>query len=58
MLAPLTKLTYTKQIFEWTQVEQDSFDKVKRIVACDTFPSYPDFNETFKVHTDAITFQL
>ena len=58
MLAPLTKLTYTKRIFEWTQVEQDAFDKLKRIVARDIFVTYPDFNEKVKVNTDAIAFQL
>ena len=58
MLATLTKLTYTKHIFEWTQVEQDAFDTIKRIVARDIFVTYPDFNEKIKVNTDAITFQL
>ena len=27
-------------------------------MALDTLLTYPDFNETFKVHTDAIAFQL
>ena len=58
MLATLTKLTYTKWVFEWTQVEQDAFEKIKRIVSRDTLPSYPDRIETIKVHTEAITFRL
>ena len=29
-----------------------------RIVARDTSLTYPDFNETFKIQTDAIAFQL
>ena len=40
------------------EVEQDTFDKIKRIVAHDTLLTYPDFNETFKIHTDASAFQL
>ena len=27
-------------------------------MARDTLLTYPDFNETFKIHTDASTFQL
>ena len=40
------------------QVEQDDFDKIKRIVAHNTLSTYPDFNETFKIHNDASAFQL
>ena len=58
MLAPLTKLTSIKRIFEWTQVKQYTFDKIKRILAHETLPTYPDFNETFKIHPNASAFQL
>ena len=57
-LAPLTRLTYIKRRFKWTQVEQDAFEKIKRVVACGTLLNYPDFNETFKIHTDDSAFQL
>ena len=57
-LAPLTKLTYMKRNFKWTQVEQDDFDEIKRIGARDTLLTYPDFNETFKIHTDGSASQL
>ena len=57
-LATLTILTFIKQRFKWTQVEQDDFNMIKPIVALDTFLTYPGFNETFKVHTDASAFQL
>ena len=57
-LAPLTKIIYFKRNFKWTQVEQYYFKKNKRIVARDTLLTYPDFNETFKIHTDASAFQL
>ena len=39
-------------------MEQDAFDEIKRIVARDTLLTYPDFNEAFKIHTDASAFQL
>ena len=58
MLAPLTILTSIKSKFKWTQVEQDSFDEIKQVVDHDTLLTYPDFNETFKIHTDASVFQL
>ena len=40
------------------KVEQDAFKKIKRIVARGTLLTYPDFNETFKIHADASAFQL
>ena len=58
MLAPFTKLISIKRNFEWTQVKQDAFYKIKRILARDTLLTYPDFNETFKIHTNASAFQL
>ena len=58
MLSPLVKLTSIKQIFKWTRVEQDVFEKIKRMVERDTLLTYPYFIETFKIHTDAISFQL
>ena len=57
-LAPLTILTSIKRKFKWTQVKQYAFDKNKQIVARDTFETYPDFNKTFKICTDASAFQL
>ena len=57
-LEPLTRLTSIKRKFKWTQVEKDGFEKITCIMACDTLLTYPNFNETFKIHTDAITFQL
>ena len=57
-LSPLTKLTSNKWRFKWTKVRQDAFNRIKRIVDRDTFLTYPDFNETFKIHTNASAFQL
>ena len=57
-LGPLTKLTYINRKFKWTKVEQDAFDVINCIMALDTLLTYPDFNEAFKIHTNASAFQL
>ena len=58
MLAPLTKLTSIKKKFKWENVEQDSFNKIKQIVARETLLTYPYFNKVFKTRTNAGIFQL
>ena len=57
MLAPLTKLTYIKKKFKWTQVTHDAFDEIKRIFARDTLLGYRNFNKK-KFNTDVSAFQL
>ena len=57
-LAPLTKRMSIKRNFNWTHVKQYAFNKKKRIVAHDTLWTYPNFNETFKIYTNASVFQL
>ena len=57
-LASLTRSTSIKRKFKWAQVEQETFNKINRIVTHDTLLTYPYFNETFKNHTDASTFKL
>ena len=47
-----------KREFKWTQFEQDAFNKIERIVARDTLLTCTDFNETFKINTNASAFQL
>ena len=49
-LASLTRLTSINTKFKRIQVEQDDFDKIKRILARDTLFSYPYFNETVNSH--------
>ena len=44
--------------FKWTKTEQNTFDKIKQILARDNLLTYPDFNEWFKNHTDDSTLQL
>ena len=57
-LVPLTKLSSIKGNFKLTQVGQDAFDKIKRIVDRNTLLTYLDFNETFKIHTNDSKFRL
>ena len=57
-LVPSTILTCIQKKFKWTLVEQDAFNKIKRIVDRDNLLISPDFNETFKFYTDASMFQL
>ena len=58
LLRALTALTSTKVTFKWIDVEQHAFDKIKQIVARDTFLIDLDFNESFDIHTDVSGFQL
>ena len=44
---------YIKVEFKWTKVKQYTFDKIKNIEAHDTSLACTDFNEHFKIHTDA-----
>ena len=39
--------------FKWTKIEQDAFEEIKLILARGTLLAYPDFNEEFKIHTNA-----
>ena len=55
-LSPLTKLMPIKRKFKWTQFKQYAFEKNNWIMARGTILTYPDFNQTFKIHTNASTF--
>ena len=57
-LAPLTKITYSKVKFKWTKIEQYTFDEIKRILVRKSLLTYADFNEEFRIHTNASAFQL
>ena len=57
-LAPLTALTSVNVKWKWTEVEQNAFDTMKRIMARETILAYPDFNLPFEIHTDASKLQL
>jgi hypothetical protein len=58
ILAPLTALTSVNKPWKWTDVEQNAFDTMKRIMARETILAYPNFEKPFEIHTDASAFQL
>ena len=39
-------------------IKEAAFDENKRIFERDTLSTYPDFNERFKIHTDARASQI
>jgi hypothetical protein len=57
-LAPRTHLTSKDVPFQWTDVKQQAFDKMKAIVCCKVLLSYADLNKSFHIHTDASHYQL
>ena len=57
-LAPLTDMTSKQVKWNWTKEHQSSFNTMKRIFSRKVLLSYPDFNETFHIHTDASHTQL
>ena len=58
LLAPLARLTSKKVKFEWTDVEQTSFDEVKKILSREVMLAFPNFSKPFVIHTDASNLQL
>ena len=39
--------------WRWTDVEQNAFDKIKRMISRDVLLAFPDFSKPFVIHTDA-----
>ena len=58
LLAPLTRLTSKGVKCKWKDVEQNSFDEIKRVMSTETLLAYPQFDKPFIVHTDASDTQL
>ena len=58
LLAPLSAMTSSNIKFEWTKEHEESFSKMKKIMARETLLAFPDFNKTFEIHTDASKLQL
>ena len=58
VLAPLTKLTSTKQKWEWGPDQSRAFQTMKRILADGAKLAYPNFSKPFIIHTDASHSQL
>ena len=58
VLAPLTKLAGKNSEWKWTEVEQNAFDTIKRIIARDVLLAFPDFSKPFEIFTDASKHQM
>ena len=58
ILTPLTALVSKNAKWQWTHVEQKSFDTMKQIISQEALLSYPDFSKPFVIHTDASNTQL
>ncbi len=57
-LTPLTALASKIVKFKSTDVEQNPFNTMKRIMARETLLAYPNFNKEFHIHTDASKVQI
>ena len=57
-LGSLTKLCSTKVKFKWTDVENNAFIAMKKIVVHDVLLYYPNFSGKFIIHTAASNTQL
>ena len=58
LITPLTMITSKDAKWEWNDVHQNAFNKIKQIVARETLLAYPDFSKPFVIHTDASHTQL
>ena len=58
VLSPLTSMTSKQAKWNWDAKCQKAFQEIKRIVSRETLLAYPNFNETFEIHTDASKQQL
>jgi RNase H-like domain found in reverse transcriptase len=58
LLAPLSSMTSAKVKWKWTPEYQDSFEKMKAIMAKETLVTFPNFTKEIEIHTDASKLQL
>ena len=59
ILAPLTDLVgLGKKKIKWESKHQDSFDRIKKVLAKETILNHPKFDRPFDIHTDASDRQL
>ena len=57
-LVPITKICSTEVKFKWTDIENNAFIAMKKIVGRDVLLYYPNFSERSIIHTDARKTQL
>ena len=53
LVAPLTTLTKKNTSFVWNAEHDDSFTNIKNALSNTPILCYPDFDKSFKLHTDA-----
>ena len=58
ILAPLAALQSKNVKWRWTEIEQQAFDEIKRMISRDVLLAFPDFSKPFVIHTDASKLQL
>ena len=51
-------MTSKQAKWNWSKEYQKAFDTIKNLVSRETLLSYPNFNESFEIHTDASKLQL
>ena len=47
-----------KKKFYWSDVHEQAFEAIKKVIAREVMLAYPDYNEPFEIFTDASTRQL
>ena len=58
VLSPLTAMTSKSIKWCWGESQQKAFDKMKQVLGREIMLTYPDFNKSFEIHTDASDTQL
>ena len=58
ILTPLSSMTSKQAKWNWSKECQNTFDTIKKLTSRETLLSCPNFNEPFKIHTDASKLQL
>ena len=51
-------MTSKQAKWNWSKECQKAFDTIKKLISRETLLSNPNFNEPFKIHTDASKLQL
>ena len=57
-MAPLSELCGNKAQWKWGSEQQKSFDELKKVISKETLLTFPNFNKTFHIYTDASDYQL
>ena len=53
--APLHALTQKDAVFHWSEDYQAAFDQLKTLLTTSPITAFPDFNQAFRLYTDAST---